>query len=745
MSINLQNYYNNINRLNKTKKKYISPKRIKNFPYQNKKKPKIIVIEKANICKKFPSFIELSNYISKTPDRNLYKDPNSRVYIDNKAYYLPNNDIRLKERLNHSSDYITITPYGSYYGKTYDIRNLNYPFDSPELTDSSVRMKKIITNSPNNYPRTDLRDYNKKNEIKVEIGEDYIPSEKNKMKYLFYQNSKRGKKNRKIKSSSMSPVNNIKVINKNNYYKMVNNENLNRRIPLKFINKSVDRYTNRYIDNNIPYMTGTNDYRNIYNISPSEQTYSNINEDIQSNINIINNNSFNIYNDNIKIRLYDLAYLEEIFDNIIYIINNKNILYINTTNECIDFFDFYFNSSLKDKFAFFFADQNYVIIQTAFNLMLFMLIIIFHLSINPPLLMKYIFLVRNIFDKLKINLYLFVKRMQLYYGDAFCCKKEEYFNKFNNFLILNGFFDLNEREIVDIISFNSVFSCNQLKELLNYYRKINNEYYYDFYNIFYSLSKLSEEEIRDFFYNNLLNIPNEDINNNINYAFDNYKYNIKSNNIIKNYIEEEDFIENGNRYLNDAILNYKINKQIPPFVKPITNKKYTIVLDIGGTLLNVKLLQNGDAFCRWRPGILSFLTGIKPYYEIIAFSKLSKEYSELIINQIDRNRILFDYNLCREHCVLVNDRFIKDISRIGRDMKKMIMVDDLPENLEYHIDNGILILPYDADNEYEDRVLFELKKLLLLFYKMGFEDIRQALKKYQNEIYNKITMGNIDL
>ena len=46
------------------------------------------------------------------------------------------------------------------------------------------------------------------------------------------------------------------------------------------------------------------------------------------------------------------------------------------------------------------------------------------------------------------------------------------------------------------------------------------------------------------------------------------------------------------------------------------------------------------------------------------------------------------------------------------------MVDDLAENLKDHIDNGILILPYEVNNFREDRVLFELKKMLILYQKL---------------------------
>ena len=77
-------------------------------------------------------------------------------------------------------------------------------------------------------------------------------------------------------------------------------------------------------------------------------------------------------------------------------------------------------------------------------------------------------------------------------------------------------------------------------------------------------------------------------------------------------------------------------------------------------------------------------------------------------------------------------------------MKTIIMVDDLEDNLEDFSDNGILILPYDGDNTKCDRVLYELKKLLILFYRLGYEDIRSAIKAYKDEIYEKITLGLIE-
>jgi CTD small phosphatase-like protein 2 len=384
--------------------------------------------------------------------------------------------------------------------------------------------------------------------------------------------------------------------------------------------------------------------------------------------------------------------------------------------------------------------------------------ITYQLSLNPSMLVKVLLIIKQIYNLLKMNLFLFIRKIELYYGDDFCRKNDIYFKTCNYFLNENGLDNLYENEIVNIINKNCVSMVKDLGNILNYYESINNSYYNDFKNIYLNLSRIDEKDINEYFYKYLFNSSKENmiiqqrINN---YSIDNIEN--------SNYIETNDNFYNNNNYnnylitnqnqalnqeqeddeafLDSIILSYKKNKEIPPFLKYKNPKKYTLVLDLEDTLISVKVINEGKILIRPRPGLISFLTGVKQYYEIISFSKLSKNYSSTIIEQIEENRKLFDFNLYREHCTLVGRKFVKDISNIGRDMKKIIMIDDLPENLNIHIENGILILPYDGDENKEDRVLYELKKLLILFYNLGYEDLRNAIKSYKNEIYQKITLG----
>ena len=376
-----------------------------------------------------------------------------------------------------------------------------------------------------------------------------------------------------------------------------------------------------------------------------------------------------------------------------------------------------------------------------------------------------IILLKKIYELLKMNLFLFIRKIQLYYGDDFCRKNDTYFRTANYYLGKNGLSNVYENEIINLVNKNCVSIVNDISNILNYYKTINNIYFSDFQNIYLNISRMNEQDINNYFYNYLFNSTKENLaaqqrNNKFDYSRDNfenskfYENNNSNNNInINNIINNNSFQNQNQSYsfrqeedenkqlLNNIILSYKKNKELPPFLKNKNQKKYTLILDLEDTLINITITNDKKMIIQPRPGLISFLTGVKPFYEIIAFSKLSKNYSESIIRLIEGDKKLFDYNLHRNHCTLVGKNFVKDISRIGRDIKTIIMVDDLAENLKDHIDNGILILPYDGNNYREDRVLFELKKMLILFHRLGYQDLRNALKSYKSEIYQKITLG----
>ena len=58
-------------------------------------------------------------------------------------------------------------------------------------------------------------------------------------------------------------------------------------------------------------------------------------------------------------------------------------------------------------------------------------------------------------------------------------------------------------------------------------------------------------------------------------------------------------------------------------------------------------------------------------------------------------------------------------------------------------DNGIQISAFFGDDD-EDNALEELKKILILFYRDKYDDLRVGIKKYKTDIIKKITKNNDD-
>ena len=128
----------------------------------------------------------------------------------------------------------------------------------------------------------------------------------------------------------------------------------------------------------------------------------------------------------------------------------------------------------------------------------------------------------------------------------------------------------------------------------------------------------------------------------------------------------------------------------------------------------------------------------------MAFSSETKEFSDVILNEIEKNKKFFDFKLYKDHCTLYKNRFVKDITKLGRDIRKIIVVDDDENNFVLNKENGIKIKSFLGEENNTDTALFELKKILILFERMKLDDVRKGIKTYEKDIKDKISMNNLE-
>jgi len=122
-----------------------------------------------------------------------------------------------------------------------------------------------------------------------------------------------------------------------------------------------------------------------------------------------------------------------------------------------------------------------------------------------------------------------------------------------------------------------------------------------------------------------------------------------------------------------------------------------------------------------------FLTTLSPLYEIIIFTASASPYARTIINYIDKDKRFINAILSREHCMETkNGFFIKDLRILkDRNLKDMIIVDNLAHSFGFQLENGVPILEFINDKK--DEELKHLTEYLLEAYK--YDDLREFNKE----------------
>ena len=134
---------------------------------------------------------------------------------------------------------------------------------------------------------------------------------------------------------------------------------------------------------------------------------------------------------------------------------------------------------------------------------------------------------------------------------------------------------------------------------------------------------------------------------------------------------------------------------------------------------------------QYRPGLFEFLQNVSPYFELIIFTVATKQYADPVINTLERNQKFFSSRLYREHTTIYQNDFVKDLKNLGRDLSKIIIVDDKPFNFSLNKENGIAIRPYwgNESESVNDLALINLIPILFDIIKDKSEDVRIGIKR----------------
>ena len=131
--------------------------------------------------------------------------------------------------------------------------------------------------------------------------------------------------------------------------------------------------------------------------------------------------------------------------------------------------------------------------------------------------------------------------------------------------------------------------------------------------------------------------------------------------------------------------------------KPVPNAHFVIPVEIENEIHKVYVLK--------RPWVDEFLIECAKLYEIVIFTASLSKYADPLLDQLDTTRVTA-VRLFREACVHYCGNYVKDLSRLGRDMRNVIIVDNSPHSYAFHPYNAVAI-----DSWFDDENDLQLEEL----------------------------------
>ncbi|ELP86476.1 carboxy-terminal domain RNA polymerase II polypeptide A small phosphatase, putative [Entamoeba invadens IP1] len=125
---------------------------------------------------------------------------------------------------------------------------------------------------------------------------------------------------------------------------------------------------------------------------------------------------------------------------------------------------------------------------------------------------------------------------------------------------------------------------------------------------------------------------------------------------------------------------------------PKDDERLTVIFDLDETLIHTHSLlpedskhsretckvvvQNKEYTTSIRPGAIQFLRQLSKTCEVVLFTASKQVYADQIIDYMEKDGKIFEHKLYQQSCKNKFGRVYKDATKLGRDIKNVVIFDD---------------------------------------------------------------------
>jgi len=155
--------------------------------------------------------------------------------------------------------------------------------------------------------------------------------------------------------------------------------------------------------------------------------------------------------------------------------------------------------------------------------------------------------------------------------------------------------------------------------------------------------------------------------------------------------------------------------------KPVMGADFIVPVEIDDQIHQVYVLK--------RPGVDQFLRRMGDLFEVVVFTASLAKYADPVLDLLDKFKVV-KVRLFREACVHHKGNYVKDLSRLGRDIRHTIIIDNSPASYMFHPENAVPVESwFDDPNDVE---LLELIQVLEQISRV--DDVRDEIAKLHPRI-----------